>query len=29
VLQNENVHTAIPAFSNYDEMREDLSVMEN
>ncbi len=29
VLQDENVHTAIPAFSNYDEMREDLSVMED
>jgi uncharacterized protein len=29
VLQDENVHTTIPAFSNYDEMREDLSVMED
>jgi predicted aldo/keto reductase-like oxidoreductase len=29
VLQNENVHTTIPAFSNYDEMSEDLSIMEN
>jgi uncharacterized protein len=29
VLQDENVHTAIPAVSNYDEMREDLSVMED
>ena len=29
VLQNENVHTTIPAFSNYDEMMEDLSVMED
>jgi predicted aldo/keto reductase-like oxidoreductase len=29
VLQDENVHTTIPAFSNYDELREDLSVMED
>lgn len=29
VLQDENVHTTIPAVSNYDEMREDLSVMED
>jgi predicted aldo/keto reductase-like oxidoreductase len=29
VLQDENVHTTIPAFSNYEEMREDLSVMED
>jgi len=29
VLQDENVHTTIPAFSNYDEMWEDLSVMED
>jgi tRNA(adenine34) deaminase len=29
VLQDENVHTAIPAVSNYDEMMEDLSVMED
>ncbi len=29
VLADENVHTAVPAFSNYDELREDLSVMEN
>lgn len=28
-LQDENVHTAIPAFSNFEEMREDLSVMED
>jgi uncharacterized protein len=28
-LQDENVHTAIPAFANHDEMREDLSVMED
>ena len=29
VLQDENVHTTIPAFSNYDEMRESLSVMQS
>ena len=29
VLQDENVHTAIPAVSNLDELREDLSVMED
>jgi len=29
VLRDENVHTTIPAFSNYDEMMEDLSVMED
>lgn len=29
VLQDENVHTTIPAFSNYEEMWEDLSVMED
>jgi predicted aldo/keto reductase-like oxidoreductase len=29
VLQDENVHTTIPACSNYDQMREDLSVMED
>ena len=29
VLQDENVHTTIPAFSTYDELREDLSVMED
>ena len=29
VLQDENVHTTIPAFSTFDEMRESLSVMEN
>jgi predicted aldo/keto reductase-like oxidoreductase len=28
VLQNENVHTVIPAFSSFDEMEEDLAVME-
>jgi predicted aldo/keto reductase-like oxidoreductase len=29
VLQNENVHTTIPAFSSFEEMYEDLSVMED
>jgi len=29
VLQDENVHTAVPAFANYEEMMEDLSVMED
>ncbi len=29
VLGHENVHTAIPAFSNFDEMKEDLSVMQD
>jgi predicted aldo/keto reductase-like oxidoreductase len=29
VLQDKNVHTTIPAFSNYKEMREDLSIMED
>jgi predicted aldo/keto reductase-like oxidoreductase len=29
VLQDENVHTSIPAFMNFEEMEEDLSVMEN
>jgi predicted aldo/keto reductase-like oxidoreductase len=29
VLQNEHVHTAIPAFSNYDELQEDLEVIAN
>jgi predicted aldo/keto reductase-like oxidoreductase len=29
VLQNENVHTTIPAFANFEEMREDMSIMEN
>jgi predicted aldo/keto reductase-like oxidoreductase len=28
VLQDENVHTSIPAFMNFDEMEEDISVME-
>lgn len=29
VLQDENVHTTIPAFSNFEEMQEDLSIMED
>ena len=29
VLQEENVHTTIPAFSNFGEMLEDMSVMED
>jgi predicted aldo/keto reductase-like oxidoreductase len=29
VLQDENVHTTIPAFSNFDEMHQDLSVMKD
>jgi hypothetical protein len=29
VLQDENVHTTIPAFANFEEMEEDLSVMED
>lgn len=29
VLQDENVHTTVPAFSNFEEMQEDLSIMEN
>lgn len=29
VLQDENVHTTIPAFSTHDELREDVSVMED
>jgi len=28
-LQDENVHTAIPGFSNYEEMNELLSIMES
>lgn len=27
-LQNENVHTSIPGFTTFDQMKEDLSVME-
>jgi predicted aldo/keto reductase-like oxidoreductase len=29
VLQDENVHTTVPAFANYQEMQEDLSVMQD
>jgi predicted aldo/keto reductase-like oxidoreductase len=29
VLQDENVHTSIPAFKNFEEMEEDISVMED
>jgi predicted aldo/keto reductase-like oxidoreductase len=29
VLQEKNVHTTIPAFSNFEEMREDLSIMDD
>lgn len=29
VLQDNNVHATIPGFSNYEEMREDLSIMED
>jgi uncharacterized protein len=29
VLQDENVHTSIPAFSNYDELADDLAVMKD
>jgi len=29
VLQDTNVHATIPGFSNYEEMREDLSIMED
>jgi hypothetical protein len=29
VLQDEHVHTTVPAFSNHDELREDLAVMED
>jgi predicted aldo/keto reductase-like oxidoreductase len=29
VLQDKNVHTAIPAFSNYQEMEENLTIMED
>lgn len=28
-LQDESVHTSVPAFSNHDELREDLSVMQD
>jgi len=29
VLQDTNVHATVPGFSNYEEMREDLSIMED
>lgn len=29
VAQNEHVHTTIPAFSNYDELQEDLDIVNN
>ena len=29
VVQSEHVHTTIPAFSNYDELGEDLDVIKN
>jgi predicted aldo/keto reductase-like oxidoreductase len=29
VLQDENVHTSIPAFRNFEEMEQDISVMQN
>ncbi len=29
VVQTEHVHTTIPAFSNYDELQEDLDVIAN
>ena len=29
VLQDEDIHTTIPAFSNFEEMYEDLSIMED
>lgn len=29
VLEDEHVHTTIPAFANFEEMREDLSVMDD
>ncbi len=28
-IKNENVHTSIPGFTTFDQMNEDLSVMEN
>lgn len=28
-LQNPNVHTTIPGFRTFDELREDISIMEN
>jgi len=29
VLQDSNVHATIPGFSNFEEMNEDLSIMED
>jgi predicted aldo/keto reductase-like oxidoreductase len=29
VLKNENIHTAVPGFTTFDQMQEDLSVMED
>jgi predicted aldo/keto reductase-like oxidoreductase len=29
VLQNENIHTAVPGFSTFDQLETDLSVMED
>jgi predicted aldo/keto reductase-like oxidoreductase len=29
VLQNENIHTAVPGFTTFDQLETDLSVMEN
>ena len=29
VLQDENVHTTIPAPSNFNELREDIAVMQD
>jgi hypothetical protein len=29
VLRDENVHTTVPAFSNYDELEGDLAVMRD
>jgi len=29
VVQNEHVHTTIPAFANYDELQEDLDVLRS
>jgi len=29
VLRDENVHTSIPAFMNFEEMEEDISIMED
>ncbi len=29
VMRNENIHTSIPGFTNFDHMREDFSVAQN